>query len=107
MLISSAHGQRHICQLTIGNPQRSREARCKRLVMSYHDNRLALASYQMFKDFENMIGSDRIETACRLVRNKNRRIIRERAGNGHTLLLTARDERGKLIGMLFDLNETK
>ena len=75
--------------------------------MSYHDDRLALVRDQMLKDFEDMIGSDRIQAACWFICNENGRIIRKRACNGHTLLLSTRNKRRKLIGMLFDLNETK
>lgn len=75
--------------------------------MSYHDDRLALIGDQMFEYFEDMIGSDRIETARWFIRNENGRIISERAGNGYALLLPARYKRGKFIGVLFDLNKTE
>ena len=55
--------------------------------VSDHDNGLA-TGIKLSKQSHNFQARLRIQGSCRLVRNQNIRIIDNRPGYGHTLLLT-------------------
>ena len=61
----------------------------------------------MLEDLEDMFRRGRVETACRFIRYKDRRIVGKRACDGNSLLLPALNLRGKFIGVLFDLDQAK
>ncbi len=73
--------------------------------MSYHQDRFALISHEMFKDFKDMISRDGIKAACGFICHQDGRIICKRARNRNTLLLSTGNLRRKFIGMILDFNE--
>ncbi len=68
-------------------------------VMSNDDERLALGD-QLLEQAENVLGRLRIQVAGRLVGGQERRIVGQRAGNRHALLLPAGQRRGELVGVI-------
>jgi hypothetical protein len=58
------------------------------LVMGYQKDRPSLPR-QIFEQINDRLGCPRIQTARGFIRNEDRRVIRQRASNRHSLLLPA------------------
>ena len=74
--------------------------------MRYHHDGLTLLRNKVLEYIKDMIGSNRIKAASRFIRDQDGRIIRQCPRDRNALLLSAGDEGGQFIGMLFDLHET-
>jgi len=48
-------------------------------------------------EIDDVLVGRRVEVACRLVRDKQPRIVHQRTGDGHTLRLPARELRGQSV----------
>ena len=68
-------------------------------VVGHHQDGLALR-HQRLEQAEDRFGGFGVEVAGRLIGREDRRIVGQRAGDGDALLLSARERRGQLVGLI-------
>ena len=66
-------------------------------IMGNHEHRLAVTFHQLFDQRHDFVGALAIQVSGGLVAKQKRRIGDNRAGDGHPLLLAARELAGVMI----------
>ncbi len=74
--------------------------------MGDHDDCLARL-HQALEKLEDRLGGGRIQVAGRLVRQDQRRIVDQGAGDGHALLLPAGDVRWQFVSVFAQLDQVE
>ncbi len=73
-------------------------------IVGDHQDGLA-ALDELLEQLEDRFGRDRVQVAGRFVRHDQRRVVRQGAGDGGPLLLTAGDRAGQLVGLIRQLDQ--
>ena len=96
-------GQVFFDDLAVRDDDRARDPLRQVPIVRHHQDRLALVD-QAFEHPEDRVGRLRIEVAGRLIGDQDRRVVGQGAGDGHALLLPARERGGEFVGLIDQLD---